>query len=304
MFFKLNNACDGRHCSVDVRVTKTCQNNCAFCIEKTGLASQGKTDADAIIRSIRQAKHDAGKPLDVLLLGGEPFLELDALCKICEELVGEVGLFITTSLPPSIFEKRENWKKIRFIMSLIDGINVSVLSPWSYKNNQLFGGGTRADRFVYLRELADEFPDKVRVNANLMKGGIEFAGDVLVTLKVLASLGVQEVKFNELQNCPDKYVSFSRLFPGCRLKEAYAFGCQSDVSRHFNRDPYADFIGQKMRVKIKRSCFLVEPSQSAGVCDMIKALYKRWFHKPTGFFRVVYENGMAANGWLQKEKCR
>lgn len=39
--FKFCNSCDGAYDSLDVRFTKACDNDCAFCIERNGINSLG-----------------------------------------------------------------------------------------------------------------------------------------------------------------------------------------------------------------------------------------------------------------------
>lgn len=71
---KFCNSCDGIYSSLDVRFTKKCDNNCGFCIEKNGIGSLKNASVETLVRSTI----DSGIK-DVLILGGEPFLDIKKL---------------------------------------------------------------------------------------------------------------------------------------------------------------------------------------------------------------------------------
>lgn len=73
MFKKKINSCDGIYNdSLDVRFTKMCDNNCAFCIERGGIDSFGKTNVKKLIKeTIISGKKN------ILILGGEPLLNIE-----------------------------------------------------------------------------------------------------------------------------------------------------------------------------------------------------------------------------------
>lgn len=66
--FKFCNSCDGAYDSLDVRFTKACDNDCAFCIERNGINSLGLTNVEKMIDSTIKSGINS-----VLILGGEPF---------------------------------------------------------------------------------------------------------------------------------------------------------------------------------------------------------------------------------------
>ena len=97
----IENSCDGRYTSVDVRFTKKCDNNCSFCIEKTGVDSFGNTNVEKLIKSTI----DTGIK-DVLVLGGEPFLFPEKLHRYILGIREYVKtIYVTTSLPYTFIKK-------------------------------------------------------------------------------------------------------------------------------------------------------------------------------------------------------
>lgn len=56
-----------------------------------------------------------------------------------------------------------------------------------------------------------------------------------------------------------------------------------------------------MKITVKRSCFLTEPSLRASWSDLFKMIIS-YFRKPTNKFRVMYENGEVKNNWEIKQK--
>ena len=94
MKFKIN-ACDGIYSNcLDVRFTKSCDNNCSFCIEKNGIDNLGETNVNQmIVNTIKSNKKT------VLILGGEPFLNLNKLLQYIKGIRSYVqNIYITTSL--------------------------------------------------------------------------------------------------------------------------------------------------------------------------------------------------------------
>lgn len=278
---KFQNACDGAYSSIDVRFTKACDNDCHFCIEKDGLDSLGKTDEEQIANQIISSGIK-----NVLILGGEPFLQIKKLHNFVYLIRDKVDtIYITTSLPKTV--DLEN-QQVVDILNLVDGLNVSVQHRDWKKNNEIFSASSNHNRHEILRQLNMKFSEKIRTSINLVKGGIDSKYELEETLLFLSSVGCKHVKVNELQHTPNLYVSYEKIM-NTNLPPAYSSGCQSYVS---------NFAG--MRILLKRSCFVVENSQKANLKDLAKALYKKYFHKTTNRFRVVYENGMFRNQWEKK----
>ncbi len=196
-------------------------------------------------------------------------------------------IYITTSLPSTIVKCPTEVKQI---ISLIDGLNVSVQSTDWQENNNILAAKARHNRMDILRSLNESFADKIRTSINLVKGGVDSREKLLKTLQDLQSFGCKYVKINELQTTPSLYVNFEKMM-GMKLPSPYAFGCSTEIT----------LPGIQLRILLKRSCFMVEQTLRANLWDLAKSLYKRYLHNSKGIFRVMYENGLLSNGWMKKK---
>lgn len=283
--FPVINSCDGKFSgSMDIRFTKICDNACSFCIERPGLEGM-KTDVDAMIRSTLES----GKK-SVLILGGEPLLMMDKVLTYVKGIRDHVDeIFITTSLPRTISKKMDVFLEIT---DLVDGINVSLQHYDWKRNNDILVARNKFNRIAMLSDMLkhEQVARKVRVSINLVKGGIDTRSELLAFLGILLSVGCKHVKINELQHSPETYVSYESIMNE-KMKSPYAHGCQFDIP-----------LFEGMRVTLKRSCFLVEPSLEASVVDMLKITKRRYIDKPRAHGNVVmYEDGSVMSGWVTSD---
>lgn len=289
-----NNACDQIYSSLDVRFTKVCDNNCPFCIEKEGLKSLGSTNVEKMIQSTIETGIK-----DVLILGGEPFLEINKLLIYINGIRNFVDkIYITTSLPRTIVN---NWDVFCNIINLIDGLNISLQSTNWEENNQLYCAGDMSlNRITLLKNILRE-TSKVRVSVNLTRINQQ---KYLSYIHDLMKMNVPWIKINELQDAPDIYFSFEQLSEvkqsKIKFESPYAYGCQTNLtSEQIKRlFPSIAFTG---KITIKRSCFKVESSLKASLPDLWKAILNKQ-RKSCHTFRVLYENGMISNAWQKEVK--
>lgn len=273
------NSCDGIYSSsLDVRFTKLCDNDCSFCIERNGLASLGPTDVETMI----QSTIDSGLQT-ILILGGEPFLQIDKLYTYVKGIRSHVKeIFITTSLPKQL---DINNIKVLQILSIINGLNVSIQHHDPEINNKILiarSGHNRLEQLGRILSLSVIDSKAIRVSINLVKGHIDTKEKIDECLAYLYGLGTTHVKINELQNS-NQYVNFESVY-GMKLPSPYSNGCQYDIQIH------------KMRVTLKRSCFVVEESLYPSVMDIIKTVIRRLKPAKTSC-TVMYEDGSISNGW-------
>lgn len=294
MSFLKRNCCDGIYnSSIDVRFTKLCDNACDFCIEDMdGIPSLGKTNVDRMVKSVLLSVQNHGKDT-VLILGGEPFLQPKLLLDFVSRIRDDVkNIYITTSVPRQLDPYDV---KIECIMDMIDGLNIS-LHHWDWeRNNQILKARNNFDRIDVIEELAWWWGDKIRLQCNLVKGGIESRDDVNNIVNLASKFHIEEVKFNELQGVgADLYVSFDELFPEFKLGQPYSKGCTTDVSKHF------DYLSG---IYVKRACFMVQKNSphQASLLDLAKVIFKKFFPPKPNTVNVIYENGLKASGWLSKE---
>lgn len=282
--FKNQNYCDGKYESLDVRFTKACDNACSFCIDKqTGAPSFGATDVDKMIQSTLSSGIKK-----VFILGGEPLLQPFKVLQYIKGIRSFVDeIYITTSLPFQIIKYQSICDEI---FSLINGLYISIQSTSWRINNQILQARSQHNRLDILKSLNLKMADKIRVNLNLVKGGIDSKEILLHALHQLEDIGCLHIKINELQNNTNIYVSFEEIM-GIKMKNPYSGGCNTQITLL----PYTD----RMKIFLKRSCFIVESSRKANMMDLFKAIYRRWFAKlTTNKHRVVYENGQIEKDWI------
>jgi len=291
---EFHNSCDGFYKnSLDVRLTKNCDNDCPFCIEKTGLLPKQESVWDMLTSTIKAINVD-GKT-DILILGGEPLLRIHQLNQYLSKLRSlesrkalctKPKVYVTTSLPRVAY-----YQTVPFydIIDKIDGLNVSLQHyDWQENNNIMMASDIGFNRIDFLKSILNhgDVANKVRVSINLVQGQIDSKAKLMYFLEMLKGMGCKHVKINELQHSPNLYVSFERVM-GVHLGSPYSHGCQKDID-----------IIDGMRVTLKRSCFLVEPSHYATFSDLVKATTKRLLPKMFNSSQLVmYENGELSNGW-------
>lgn len=275
------NSCDGRYeSSLDVRFTKACDNNCAFCIEKEGLDNQGQ-DVEKMIASTKASKKDT-----VLILGGEPLLNIG---KVLEYVKGiresKREIYLTTSLPQSI---EKDYKGFQDILENLAGLNVSLQHYDWKKNNEILQAKNPYNRMSILSKILEEEAQatKVRVSINLVKGSIDSKEELETCIKELERIGVKHLKINELQDSEGSYVNYEKIM-GKKLGSPYSTGCQTELEERESG----------MRITLKRACFIVEPSLKASVRDGIKVIYKSLRKQDETRQEVMYENGRVSEGW-------
>lgn len=287
--FKVN-SCDGVYDSLDVRFTKKCDNNCSFCIEKKGINNLGEPNVEAMISSTLKS----GKK-DILILGGEPLLYPELILKYINGIRKSVDtIYLTSSLPKIAAEK---FDIVSEIIYLLDGINISFHHYDVEKNNEILKSSVPYNRLDLLAKLLKDkrIAKKIRVCCNLTAGYISSHKEIDIFAIRMASIGVQHIKFNELQNVKkDTYISFEKAY-GIKMKSPFSHGCQTDISNLFNIEG--------LKVTLKRSCFCnVAPEiAQATFTDLIKCLCKRIHTNKQHNLKVMYENGDIYEGWQIKK---
>lgn len=289
-FLKVKNSCDGLYSnSLDVRFTKACDNKCGFCIEREGVNSLGVTNVKNLIESTKASKQET-----ILILGGEPFLEVDKLLSYVKGIRNYVKeIYITTSIPKTL---DINDTKVLNIIGLIDGLNVSLQHYSSDINNDVLVASNRFNRIDRLKNILkdDSIANKVRVSINLCKGYIDTKEEIDTFIDTMVSINCKHIKINELQEVDeDLYVSFEKEY-GLKLKSPYAFGCQTDITKE---------VDKGIKITLKRACFKVQPESIAQnnvtIIDLLKLLYRS--NKPfVNNMKVLYEDGSLQSGWLKK----
>ena len=277
---KFNNTCDGYYNAMDVHFTNACDNNCNFCIDKMYAKQNIKTNIYAMIKSVKKEK-----PEIMLILGGEPFLIASELYKFVTEIRNNVKeLYITTTLP-KIFTLNINLAYK--IIDKIDGLNISIQSLDVDENNKILNASYKYDRIQMMKKIVKLYPEKVRINLNLVKNGIDTKEKLYDALDYLNSIGVEKVKVNELQHTSENYISYEKIM-NIEWPSAYAHGCQT-------------FLHYKgIELLIKRACFITEDSNRATLKDICKILFQIFTTYKRKKYRVLWEDGKITNTWRRK----
>jgi pyruvate-formate lyase-activating enzyme len=282
------NSCDGKfYNSLDIRFIKSCDNDCSFCIERDGIDNQGQ-DVENMINNTLKSGCET-----ILILGGEPFLNPKKLLHYVQGVRPRLKeIFMTTSLPKAAMIWNPD---VQGVLELIDGINVSIQHYDWGRNNEILKASSKHNRIQQLKEISEKYGHKIRINLNIVKGELDTKEELRKAIELLSSFGVGEIKLNELQNVPgDEFIPYEKIM-GIKMKSPFAFGCQTDISHHWN---------VKSKVLLKRSCFNVQPEgqREAGFFDFCKVLFRHVFKK---YFKatpqkVMYEDGTLSDGWINK----
>lgn len=283
------NYCDGSTVGhLDVRITNLCDNACTFCIAAEGMKISRKFDLEAMIKSTKQVS-----PNSISIIGGEPMLFLKNLLDYMKRVEAEVptvkAFYITTALPFTLVRQPELFREV---IDHTEVLNVSLHHFSEDVNNLVLRAKRPFNRIAELAKLLQEpgMHDKIRVHLNLARDGIETARDLNAALYTLKEMGVKEVKVNELMNAPDDYVSFEEI-TGIKLPNPYSGGCSTSL------DYFPD-----MKINLKRSCFVVEPSRNANTLDLLKLYVKQdRRHELEATQRVLYEDGELTTHWVDGE---
>ena len=278
------NSCDGKHNdTLDVRFTKICDNDCEFCIDKYDLNNQSD-DIKKLIETTLLLKKE-----NIAILGGEPFLKVNNLIKYIKSIRNITkNIYITTSLPNTI---NLNDNNIKFILDNIDGLNISLQDINWERNNQILQATSKHNRIDLLKDLVLEYPEIIRVSINIMRNGIDTKSKLLKAINFLIDIGIKNIKINELVKVSGNlYISFEEIM-NIKLKSAYLFGCEIDVSSIFNTD---------MKIQLKRTCFKLKPKyiSKPSMLENWKFYIKKRFNLKSDRI-VLYENGEYYNGWQQ-----
>ena len=274
------NSCDGIYDSVDIRFTSVCDNNCEFCIEKNGIPGIKRASPEELYFSTISTGIK-----DILILGGEPLLALHSL-ETYVSLIRDYAdsIYLTTSVP-LIFDT----KTLYSLFHNLDGINVSLNSTDNTLNNAILHAAIDYNRTDVIKEWVRDFGDKIRVNLNLVKGGIDTKKKLGSAIYDLVDWGINSIKINELQHAENMYVSFEEIM-NIKMKSPYSHGCNTE----------ATVFG--VPATIKRSCFMVEESRKASLADLTKLLFKKVGFTKKNNFRVIYEDGSIKKGWINADQ--
>jgi organic radical activating enzyme len=287
------NCCDGIYKSLEIHWCSECTNNCSFCIDKTGTPFRRYNYSKIKQRAFELL--DTRDLDDVLILGGEPLLHLDDVIDFCKEFKIRhpyKKIYITTSLPKICYDQVD---KFTHLLTLVSGLNISVLHYDQSKAARLFGANLGYNRHFFIcSSITDWHKSKITLCANLTKGKFDSREDIEGFVNVYSLFGYRQFKIRELQNADNEYVSFDSVM-GAKRKDPYIFGCSQNIY-YDNRSWQKHYTPGASIVTIRRSCWNACSAYKKTKMDSCKEALKKLFKKDFNSL-VLYENGSVYNGW-------
>lgn len=269
----LNNPCMGVYGKcLDVKITNICNGNCNFCIEKDGLKTEN-VSVDKLIESTNKLK-DYKK---VLILGGEPLL-YPYLYEYLEGIKEKDEIYITTNgslLTESI---------IYNIASYLTAINISIHHYDEDKNSQIIKTRVDFNQIQKSIKVLKSYGVGVRINTNLIKGGIDTQEKAIMMILFAKLLGSDTIRFAELQNlqnCSELFVDASNIFNDIH-KNPFTDGCEQELN-----------IVDGIKVYLRLTCGIVNPLKEKPLNTNRKGSETK----------VMYTNSKVYNGWVGSDNC-
>ena len=267
----VNNQCAGIYGKcLNIKITNYCPGNCYFCIERDGY-KPSMTSVENIINKAN-ALDDYQT---VLILGGEPF-SYPYLPKLLKGL-NKREIYITTN--GGSFGRTN----VEEISPYITGLNVSIHSFSEEENSKILQ--TQVS-FESLKRYINEFQSNgvpVRFNTILLDSGINTKEKMRKMLEFSKNMGVNWIRFSELQFENTGFVFAKDIFEGIN-QNPYAEGCNQN------------FLIDGMNVTVRQSC---------GIVSRMKPFPKEGkLRENKADSLVMYPNGEIFNGWIVPQNYR
>ena len=267
----VNNQCAGIYGKcLNIKITNYCPGNCYFCIERDGY-KPSMTSVENIINKAN-ALDDYQT---VLILGGEPF-SYPYLPKLLKGL-NKREIYITTN--GGSFGRTN----VEEISPYITGLNVSIHSFSEEENSKILQ--TQVS-FEALKRYINEFQSNgvpVRFNTILLDSGINTKEKMRKMLEFSKNMGVNWIRFSELQFENTGFVFAKDIFEGIN-QNPYAEGCNQS------------FLIDGMNVTVRQSC---------GIVSRMKPFPKEGERRENkADSLVMYPNGEVFNGWIVPKNYR
>lgn len=290
------NSCAGGYGNcLDVKITNYCNGSCAFCIERGGYApKKEKSAVELALATVSKTDFP-----NVLILGGEPLMyqHLIEYLEFIRPYKEKIYLTTNGTLLQYPYTNLEKLGKY------LDGINISIHHYQAEKNNMVLRGGTLdapvgrpniSLKFDVLKDSIRVLKDNgcsVRINCNLVKGFIASEHDVVEMVKRAEDLGTNDLRFAELQNCPDAFVDAYKIFQGLP-EDPYRQGCEVDVKAIAGKmqGSLHNLVHASIGIRLKLTCGRVNPLRKP-VHDTPHRI---------GETHVLYPNGYISHGWVNK----
>lgn len=261
----LNNQCSGIYGKcLNIKITNYCPGACYFCIERNGY----KPNFIPVDQIIAKA-NELDDYQTVLILGGEPFT-YPYLLELVKGLKKK-EIYITTN--GSSFKKDE----IKELSKYLTGLNISIFSFDEKENNSVLNTKVSFDELKECISLFQSNGVPVRFNTILLESGINSKDKMHKMLSFAKDMGIEWVRFSELQFENKGFISAKDVFDG------------------INPDPYNEGCNQNFEIDGLK----VTVRQSCGIVSLMKAFPKNGYKRINkADSLVMYPNGEVLNGWM------
>jgi len=186
---------------LEVMLTPHCNGRCEWCVEKQGWHPDNKTDHITLAKNIIAAGSK-----NVILLGGEPTLYPDLSSLILYLNDAGHNVYITTN------GSRLNKKFAEETLQYLHGINISIHSFDLIENHIITGININKNDLLAAINSLKSAGCKVRLNCNLIKNYIDSKNKINESIMFAQELGAESVRFAELKNDINKFVSLYDIY--------------------------------------------------------------------------------------------
>lgn len=286
--------CNTHRNELMIHFTKSCPNNCSFCIDKLnkGVATISP-NVDAIIKTVDKYKSNVK---NITISGGEPFIYINDLLRFVTWLKEntELNITIITSIPEICYKEKDKFFEI---LSKCDNLQIS-LQHHDQKIADLIRGTTSTfNRNEFYKEIINYLgPDKILGSINILKPYFESTVDITNNVWQFNKLGFKNIKLCEMFDADDVYIDIPKMM-GIKMNSPFASGCKTEYKPAQKWELKAFDWKFDGHLYIKRSCFYRTKHQKASIWDFIK-ICTRWMFTKQYFFGVIHENGEIAPYWL------
>lgn len=267
------NSCAGGYGNcLDVKITNSCNANCAFCIERGGYCPECRPVRELAMETIKSNAET------VLILGGEPSLYPHLTEYLTLIRPWKKNIYMTTNGSKMTADYAEE------IGQYLDGVNISIHHYAEMRNDAVYRGNAKhSDFHVDFEQLKKAIAafhkcgTSVRINANLVNGLLDNRNDIDTMVSFASNyLGADQIRFAELQNCEDMWVDARAIWPEL-TDDPYHDGCEQSLPQYTGID-----------AKVKMTC------------GRVNRLRPRVDETPkrTGHTEVLYPNAKRTAGWL------
>ena len=254
---------------LEVYLTGRCNGKCKWCIDSDGFRPKEKASIEKMVKAVCLTGRK-----NIVLLGGEPTLYKDLENFVV--LLRERGKNVYLTSNGHILNDFNYFEKVKHLT----GINFSIHHYDMDKNKNITGIGIK-EKYIpsYVGSL-HLYGVSVRLNCNIIKGYIDSYDEVMKYIDFAKSNGIDSVRFAELKNNEDEFVSLTDIF-------GEKYGLNEDPFVHGCHCETEEF---GIRVSFRQMC---------GIQNSLRPVPKNPKLKEK---QVLYYDGNIYRGWQSKIK--